>query len=127
MIEKENKEITNQDFEIMGEALSIMFRSFGGYWIKMGEVEKRTNINFNDFSKVFTNKDFVDNLMNKTPPAVVGLFVKILFKMSALRSLDLNKMSPDEKIENGKMMMELAKDIDDLIDYVKKARMEEKK
>ncbi|MGD0330655.1 MAG: hypothetical protein ABSB40_09465 [Nitrososphaeria archaeon] len=110
-----NKFEASEGFREFLEAFSLVIDSMGDYLIKMGEVEKKANVTITNMTEFLGDKANVEKIVQVMPPEMLALFLKIIFRASALNKTDPYKATPDEKITTGKQMKEIAKDAEELI------------
>jgi hypothetical protein len=106
---------TSEGFREFLEAFSLVLNSMGDYLIKMGEVEKKANITITNMTEFLSDKTNVEKLVQVMPSDMLALFLKVVFRASALNKLDPYKSTPDEKISTGKQMREIAKEAEELV------------
>ena len=114
MAETNNLE-ASEGFRDFLEAFSLVLDSMGDYLIKMGEVEKKSNVTITNMTEFLSDKTNVEKLIQVMPPDMLALFLKIIFRASALNKTDPYKATPEEKINTGKQMKEIAKDGEELV------------
>ena len=117
---KKIAEVKEADFKDFFEIFSVSLDSMGEFLTRVGDLEKKTGIGFNEASKLMNDKKFLDTLVSKLSPEDLGLFLKIVFRFSTFDRIDINKLSPDDKIKMGMNMKEQAKDVKKLYDRLNK-------
>ena len=105
----------SEGFRDFLEAFSLVLNSLGDYLIKMGEVEKKANITITSMTEFLSDKTNIEKLVQVMPSDMLALFLKVIFRASALNKLDPYKATSDEKISTGKQMREIAKDAEELV------------
>jgi hypothetical protein len=108
------KSIDRKDFKEFIELYSNSLGSIGEFLVKMGSIEKKTGLNFNDVSKIMLEPDTFDKLVGSMPPDIIGLFLKIIYRAASLNKINMNELSADEKIRVGTNIRDLAMQLNDL-------------
>lgn len=91
---------------------------------KMGEIEKKFPKEFKMMREFSAEK--LDAFVEKTPPEIAGLFLKIMLRTAAIgpKTSMAMELPAEEKIDLGKQIAELTKDMEILL---KKVEEESKK
>ena len=91
---------------------------------KMGEIEKRFPNEFKMMKEFSPER--LDALVEKAPPEIAGLFLKIMLRAAAIgpKTNRAMELPAEEKLELGKQINELVKDLEILL---KKVEEESKK
>jgi hypothetical protein len=91
---------------------------------KMGEIEKKYPKEFKLMREFSAEK--LDAFVEKAPPEIAGLFLKIMLRAAVIgpKTSKAMELSAEEKIELGKQIAELVKDMEILL---KKVEEESKK
>ena len=95
--------------------LISMLSENGRLITKMGEIEKKYPKEFKLMKEFSTEK--LDAFVEKAPPEIAGLFLKIMLRAAAIgpKTSKAMELSADEKIELGKQIAELVKDMESLL------------
>lgn len=115
----ENKRV---EFQSLMKVLISMIAEIGNFIKKMGKIEQKYPEEYKimqEFSPEFLNK-----LVDETPPEIAGLFLKISLRLASLgpRLSDFMKLPADEKIKLGKEIDDLVKDLTTLLDKALKEK-----
>lgn len=92
-----------------------MLRENGNLITKMGEIEKKYPKEFKLMKEFSTEK--LDVFIEKAPPEIAGLFLKIMLRAAAIgpKTSKAMELSADEKLELGRQIAELVKDMEKLL------------
>ncbi len=101
-------------------------RSFGELLENTGSFEKVTGKPMEEFTRELFNPELLARFVKEASPEIVGEFFAIMFEFMSLGSLDLGKMSPDEKIAKGRKLRELADRMEKLLAKIEKANEQSK-
>lgn len=113
-----SKEV-REHLEKFSEWFIRWIRSFGELLENTGNFEKITGKSMEEFTREIFNPEFLAKFAKEAHPEIVGEFFAIMFEFMSLGSLDLGKMSPDEKIMKGRKLRELAEKMEKLIAKVR--------
>lgn len=109
-----------ESFEILNlvRILIAMLKANGKLIAKMGEVEKKFPEEFGLMKDFSAEK--LDTFVDKAPPEIAGLFLKIMLRATTIgpKMNNAMKLSADEKIRLGKEISKLVRDLETLLEKV---------
>ncbi|RLG40327.1 MAG: hypothetical protein DRO05_06620 [Thermoproteota archaeon] len=114
MSESEKQKLMEEYANILPELVD----SFGKCLKVMGHLEKA---GFSP-SEILQDPEIISTFAEKAPPELLGKFVKVLLRLTALLSQkkEIKDMTGDEKIKIGQALIELARDLRDLMESVRR-------
>lgn len=123
------KELTKEEVKDLVEMFRYLLDAYGFFAVKLGEIQKTHEEAYDFmFSLELAEKlpEMLSLVSEKGPPKLNKLLTGIFVKMSTFlpRIGKLMDLSADEKMKLGKNLKSLAKDFDNLLDWIEK--MEEK-
>jgi hypothetical protein len=93
------------------EVVAGSMDSFGELVLQVGELEDRSGLNLAELGKRVMNRDYMNALVKNLPPEQLGLFFKVILRMSTMGDLSMERMTPAQKIEAGHSLKEAASDL----------------
>jgi hypothetical protein len=116
-MDQEGKEEYTEFLNLIKIFISMLSEN-GKLITKMGEIEKRFPNEF-QMMKEFS-PERLDAFVGKAPPEIAGLFLKIMLRAAAIgpRTSRAMELPAEEKLELGKQMNELVKDLEILLKKV---------
>jgi hypothetical protein len=122
-MDQEGKEDYTEFLNLIRIFISMLSEN-GKLITKMGEIEKRFPNEFKMMKEFSPEK--LDAFVEKAPPEIAGLFLKIMLRAAAIGPKTSRAMGlpAEEKLELGKQINELVKDLEILL---KKVEEESKK
>lgn len=99
--------------------------ALGTFVAQTGIFEKSTGITMEAMGKAMLNTD-MGKLLEAMGPEVAPLFVKVSLRVGVVNNTDPNKLSPEERIQFGQLMKELASDMRRLIEAVKSSTQQQR-
>lgn len=98
------------------QTIAYVILTFGQFIRKMGEIEKDFPDALEIMENLGRNPKIWEVIVDKAPPEILGILFKIGVKLLTLSSIkDINKLTPNEKIETGKMLESIAEDLQKLL------------
>ena len=93
------------------QLLGNYLEASGKLLLSIGELEKSSGKSMTELQRDLLRPDILAEVVKRAPPEVSSTMFYVLLKLAALipRFKDLSKMSPDEKVEVGKELIELSK------------------
>ena len=86
----------------------------------MGDVEGKTHTTMGDMANFFNEKKNLEEFVKKMPAESLGLFFKIMLKMSTIGKIDVYKSTTEEKIKAGNEIKEIANSVRELVSTMEK-------
>ncbi|RLG88589.1 MAG: hypothetical protein DRO18_01090 [Thermoprotei archaeon] len=116
-----NTEDVTKYFEKLINLQVMLMESYGKYIKVIGEFEKFTGKSVNEIIKEMFKPETLTKLVEKVPSEILGEFFAIIFEVMRLsqKTRDINKLTPDEKIEIGEKLIELSKRLKEFMEKVK--------
>lgn len=112
--------LARQSFEQFLAASADMMDAMGESVAAAGRLEKTTGVSLQEMSKAFMSVDLTE-FLKKLGPDLAMLFVSISLRLGSVQKVDLDKLSPDEKISFGAQWKILAGDIRKLVEGLRAA------
>ncbi|MCS7364770.1 MAG: hypothetical protein NDF54_04955 [archaeon GB-1867-035] len=97
------------------EALVTFFETFGKIITMIGKLEKKTGKNTEEMMKEFLKPETLVELSKKVPPEIFGEMMSLILEIATMKSKDIVKLTPEEKIKLGSKFLNLAKRLKKLL------------
>jgi hypothetical protein len=104
--------------EEIKQLMSVMadtLDSFGNMVGRVGSVEAKAGFSLGELSKRMASEGLLDEMVKRLTEEQLGLFFKVLVRLSTVGQLQLDTMSPERKIETGKSLQAAAADLQSLL------------
>lgn len=98
------------------EAAPKTTEALGDYMISVGTFERALGRSMESLAADFATQGGIEAFVRAAPPEIVAKFLQVMVRAARVGTPDLKKMNADQKIETGKEMKELAREMRDLFE-----------
>lgn len=93
-------------------------RAYGEFLKALGDIEKETGRTIDELAREIYKPEIYNELTEKVPPELLNKFFHTLFSIASLQIKRVNEMTPNEKIETGTRLIELADRLEEIIEEI---------
>ena len=107
--------VDEEKYETFIHSFIKWLEAYGALVKAIGEIEQSSGKSFEELSREFTKAEIISRMIEKIPANLAGRFFALFLEITRLMGTDIRRLKPEEKIEVGSKLVDLSKELKELI------------